>query len=175
MITKLAFVWKQRDDRMYKIATFFKKAQIPGVMAPVLIDLYKQELEYQSVSKIEINNNTIDFSDKLFKLVYKGQPNKFGSFSSGQITIEETEQEYIVNLSASMGHLVNKAGIVTGLYVLFLIICGIFNTGVIFFGLFVFLVLTGIPYLWTVSFFPVYFTGLRDRIERTLQNELRQP
>jgi hypothetical protein len=156
---------------MYKTSTTFKKAQTPGIDIPVLLDLYKQELEYQSVTDIKVNDNNIKFKDRFFKLVERGAPQKFLNFSSGQILIEETDLEYIVTLTADMSKLFIRAGIGAGIVIIFLAVCGLVNTGTLFFGLFVFVILFCLPYLLTVTFFPVYFTNLRNRIEKVLQNE----
>ena len=107
---------------MYKTTTFFIKAQTPGISIPVLLELYKQELEF------------------------------------------------IVTLSANMSRMLNKAGVITGIVILVMLFCRVFNEYSIFFGLFIFLAALGIMYVQTGLFFSVYFNALRRKIESMLQN-----
>jgi hypothetical protein len=159
---------------MFKTSTIYIKAQTPGISMQALLDLYKQELKYQSVTHIEVNNDNINFSDKFFKIIDRGQPNRFGNFSKGRITIEETEHEYIVTLSADMSRLLKRAGIGTCIVTLFLMICGISYRPVMLFGFFIFLLIIGLPYVLTIVFFPDYFTALRNKFERVIKNPKSQ-
>jgi hypothetical protein len=155
---------------MYKTTTIFNKAQTPGISRPVLLELYKQELEFQEVSNIEVSNGYLIFSIDTFKIFWLMDANKFSNFKSGQITIEETDQKYIVTLSADTNRILNKAGVITVLVIMVMLFCGVFNGYSMFFGLFVFLVALGIMYIRTGLFFSVYFDALRRKIENVLQN-----
>jgi hypothetical protein len=156
---------------MYKTSTCFIKAQTPGISIPLLLELYKQELEFQEVSKIEDTINGMRFSIAPYKIFWFQKANKFSNFKSGQITIEEKAQEYMVTLTADLNRLLNKAGLTTAIVVVMMMIGGVFNGYAMFFGLFVFLAAVGIFYLQTALFFPLYFKGLRRRFERLLENE----
>jgi hypothetical protein len=160
---------------MYKTSTFFKKAEIPGATIPVLLDLYREELKYQTVTHIEVNSNSIDFRDDLLKVTYKGQPSKFGNFSSARITIEETAHEYVVTFSADMSRLLNKSGYFAGLVPPFIVVGAKmidkkmlgtpFHTTMLTFSLIYFLVVLIFPYCKVLLFFPDYLDRLRERFE----------
>lgn len=85
---------------MYKTSTCFIKGQIPDTSVFELLQLYKQELENQSISKIEIRENSLTFSNNIFKIVTNRYANKFSSFTSGQINIEDNGSEYLVGFEA---------------------------------------------------------------------------
>jgi hypothetical protein len=156
---------------MYKTTTFFIKAQTPGISVPVLLELYKQELEFQEVSNVEVSSDKVIFSNETFKIFWYAHAYRFSNFKSGQINIEETDEEYIVTLSANLSRMLNKAGVITAIVILVMLFCRVFNEYSIFFGLFIFLAVLGIMYIQTGLFFSVYFNSLRRKIERVLQNE----
>jgi hypothetical protein len=156
---------------MYKTATFFIKAQIPQATIPVLIDLFVQELEYQKVNEIAVDGNSIQFSNKPFKNLYG---NKFSDFSSGQIVIEDTGPEYIVSLQGDPSELFIRISGFIGAFTFLVFILSGFEIVFLFFGLIVFIIVEGIVLLLRIISFPVYFTSLRNDIERLLQNDMRQ-
>ena len=154
---------------MYKTSTYFIKGQIPQATIPVLIDLYVRELKDHGVRDIAIDGDTIQFSNKPFRTLYS---NKFTDFISGQIVIEDTGPEYIVSLQGDPSGLFIRVGGFIGAFIfLFLLLSG-FEMGFLLFGLIVFIIVAGILFLIRMISLPVYFTSLRNEIERLLQNEM---
>lgn len=85
---------------MFKASTYFIKGQIPGVTKNDLINLYKRELEGQSVNNISTGIDTINFENNTFKFVPNKFGNKFSSFSQGQIKIVDDPNEFGIYFQA---------------------------------------------------------------------------
>jgi hypothetical protein len=154
---------------MFKISTAFIKGQIPGVTLDQLIRIYKRKLEDQSVSRISVNNGIIYFSNDSFKIVLTRYSNKFSSFSNGSIKITDTETEFVVCLQASLTRLFISAAFIAGIPTLFLLLSAGLNIFPLVVGLVIFSLLLIVGYISANISFPVYFTGLRNDIERELQ------
>src|SRR5689334_1175061 len=113
-ISKLFLASLQSDHSMYKTSTYFIKEQMPGTTVPELLHLYKQELQDQSVSNIQIENNDLTFSNETFRFVWNSYANKFSNFKSGRIKIEDNDIEYLVTLEADNSRTLIVAGIIAG-------------------------------------------------------------
>lgn len=151
---------------MYKTSTYFIKAQIPQATIPVLIDLYVRELKDHGVRDIAIDGSTIQFSTRPLNNLYG---NKLTDFSSGQIVIEDTESEYIVSLQGDPSGLFIRIGGFIGAFSLLMFLLAGFEIGFLIFGLIVFIIVAGIVFLLRLVSLPVYFTSLRNAIEREVQ------
>ncbi|MGE5107617.1 MAG: hypothetical protein ACM3H8_08735 [Sphingobacteriales bacterium] len=133
-----------------------------------LLNFYRAELEAQSVSHISIDTDTICFTNDTFKFVLNRYANKFSSFSKGQIKIVDNEVEFIVHMHASMTRLFITAGLIAIAAILFFLFHSGFDTFTLFVGLTIFVLLSIIGYISTSISFPVYFTSVRNKIERQL-------
>ncbi|MGC4102138.1 hypothetical protein [Ferruginibacter sp.] len=155
---------------MYKTSTYFIKAQIPGVTQKDLVDLYKRELEIQSVNNISADVNTISFINNFFRFIPTKSANKFSSFSQGKIEIVDEADEFGIYFQATTTRVFASAGLMAALAAL---LC-LFNDGFNFFclivGAIVFVLLVIISFISTTISFPVYFTGLRNNIEEELRS-----
>ena len=159
---------------MYKTSTHFIKGQIPEASVADLLELYRQELEEQSVSNIQIDGNCIKFSNETFKFVPNRYANKFSGFASGQINIEDNGTEYIVTFEADNSRTFSVAGIIAGAITLISLVRSNFDLSSLVTGLVVFGLLSVIGYGISAASFPVYFTGVRNKIERRIQSLQRQ-
>ena len=153
---------------MFKTSTSIIKGQVPGATLAHLLHFYKAELNCQSVSHISIKGNTLYFSNKVFKFVLNRYANKFSSFSFGQIKIADTEKEFIVYMEANINRLFINTGMIAGIITTFSLVTG-FNVFFLIIGIGIFVLLTMIGYAGTYIFFPVYFTSLRNKIQRELE------
>jgi len=154
---------------MFKVSTYFIKEQIHNVSIRDLITLYKQELEIQSVNNIADNGDTIDFRNKVIKFVLNRYADKFSSFSSGQIKIVDEGNEFGVHFKANWTRMFTSAGLLAGIMTILSFFSIGFKIFCLFVGLGVFALLVIIGFISTSISFPVYFTSLRNKIERELQ------
>lgn len=154
---------------MFKASTYFIKGQIPGTTRNDLINLYKRELEEQNVDNISSSADTISFVNNTFKFVLNKFANKFSSFSKGQIKIEDETDEFGIYFQADLKRLFISAGLIGGIATLFLLFGTGFNTFPLIVGLVIFVLLTVIGFITTGISFPIYFTSLRNDIEKELQ------
>jgi hypothetical protein len=156
---------------MFKISTYFIKGQIPGVTKSDLINCYKRELDRQSVNNISVTPDTISFKNNTFRFVLNKFANKFSSFSKGQIKIVDEVEEFGVYFQADLTRIFTSAGLTAAIATLFFIFSSGFDTFLLIVGLVIFVLLTVIGFISTNISFPVYFTSLRNDIERELQGE----
>ena len=154
---------------MFKASTHFIKGQIPGATKNDLINLYKRELELQSVNNISTSVDTISFANNSFKFVLNKFANKFSSFSQGQIKIVDEADEFGIYFQADLTRLFTSAGLIACIATLFFLFSSGFDTFPLIVGLVIFVLLTVIGFISTSVSFPVYFTSLRNTIERELQ------
>lgn len=154
---------------MFKASTYFIKGQIPGTTQKDLVNLYKRELELQRVNNISISVDTISFKNNNLKFVPNKFANKFSSFSQGQIKILDEADEFGVYFQADMTRLFTSAGLIAAVATLFFLFDIGFNIFSLFVGFAVFVLLILIGLISASVSFPVYFTSLRNDIERELQ------
>jgi hypothetical protein len=155
---------------MYKTSTYFKKGQIPDTSVTEILQLYKQELEDQSVGNIRIDGSTLTFSNGTFKFVANRYANKFSSFTSGQINIEDNGSEYLVRFEADNSRTFTVAAVIAGAVTLISLITSNFDLSSLIIGLITFALISGIGYGVSTVSFPVYFTKMRNDIERMVQS-----
>jgi len=155
---------------MYKISTFFIKAQLPGLTIDYLLDSYKSELQQQSATKVTIDLASITFAHDNIISTATSYSNRYSNFSNGRIDIEETEDEFIVHLEASLTNLFIKPGLVAGIATLFILFSSGFAPFTLLLGLCVFALFTIISFISTSISFPIYFTNFRNNIEYDIQN-----
>lgn len=154
---------------MFNSSTYFIKAQVPGLTIAHLLNFYKRELHLQQVSDVHVTGNRIDFTNNNFKLVIDRYANKFSSFSSGHIIINDEDDKFVIRLHASMKKLwVNAAvfALIAGSFILFDDGFSIFP---LVFGGAIFVLLTIIGFVITQVSFPVYFVRLRNKIQQELE------
>ena len=154
---------------MYKTSTYFIKGQIPNTSSTELLQFYKQELEDQSVSNIQLDGNILTFSNDNVKFVANRYANKFSSFTSGQISIEDNSSEYLVIFEADNSRTFTVAGIISGAITLFFLIISNFDLSSLIIGLIMFVVVSVVGYGITIVSFPIYFTSIRNDIESLIQ------
>lgn len=154
---------------MFKTSTSIIKAQIPGITLSHLLNFYKRELNYQSVSHTAIRENCLSFSNKTYKFVINRYANKFSSFSNGQIKITDTENEFIIQMQANMTRLFINTGIIAGAMALFFLGNAGFTLFSLSIGIVIFIVLSILGYAITMISFPVYFVNLRNKIQEELE------
>jgi hypothetical protein len=158
---------------MFKVSTYFIKGQIPGVTKSEIIKLYKRELEGQSVNNISSDDDTINFKNNTFRFVLNRFANKFSSFSEGQIKVVDEKDEFGVYFEAKLANLFTSAGLISAIAILFAIFSNGFDIFSLVVGFVVFIVLIIVGFISTNIFFPVYFTNLRNNIEREVQSEVQ--
>lgn len=154
---------------MYKTSTHFLKGQNPGISAERLLEYYKQELEYQSVNQVVVEDNKVLFKNNWFRFNDR-YPNKFAGFLQGEISIEETDSTFIVSLRADISGLIELAGAVAVLSVILFALAGGFSPVPLIISALLFILVLITSYLSLVLLFPVYFASLRNDIERIFQN-----
>jgi len=154
---------------MFKTSTYFVKGQIPGVTKSDLVKRYKQELEIQSVNNIVDNGDTIDFRNKVIKFVLNRYADKFSSFSFGQIKIDDEGNEFGVHFKADWTRMFTSAGLLAGIVTILSFFSIGFKIFCLFVGIGVFALLITIGFISTSISFPIYFTSLRNNIEREFQ------
>jgi hypothetical protein len=157
---------------MFRTSTTFIKGQIPSASIPLLLDFYQQELEYQRVHSITVSEpeDTVYFSNRTWALGSTRFGNQYFCFSSGKIRIQDTGSEYHVSLEGDLSRILILGGLLAGCCGLATWISSGFNVIAIALGLLVFLLVAVVNYLYTLLFFPVYFTDLRNEMEASLQN-----
>ena len=154
---------------MFKVSTYFIKGQIPGVAKSEIIKLYKRELEGQSVNNISTDAGTISFKNNTFRFVLNRFANKFSSFSEGQIKVVDEEDKFGVYFEAKLANLFTTAGLIAAIAILFSIFSNGFNIFSLIVGLVIFILLIIVGFISINISFPVYFTNLRNNIEREVQ------
>src|SRR3712207_4326520 len=131
---------------MYKTSTYFVKQQIPNTSVADLLELYRQELKDQMVSKIEINGNQLSFSNDIFKVPANRYANDFSGFRSGKIIIEDSGTEYLVRFKADISRTFAVAGIISALITLISLIRSPFDSSLLFTGLIYFVLISVVGY-----------------------------
>lgn len=159
---------------MFKTTTTFSKEQNPDLTMPLLLDIYKQELEFQEISDITRDYNTLYFLNDPYKFFQNKLTNKFSNFLIGKITIEETQHEFVVSFKADITRLLIKTGLFSALICLTFWLMGSFNWAIFLFALSIFIVFSGSAYGLTVLTFPKYFARLRNEIEQLLLEEMKK-
>jgi hypothetical protein len=154
---------------MFHTSTFFIKDQSPRASIPLLYDFYQQELEHQRVSKVEMKEATLRFSNNPYRFVGSRLANQFTCFSSGQIRIEDTATEYVIYFEGDLSRILIRGGIITGLVTALLFFFSAPPVASILLGGIIFLMTAGINYISTRLSFPVYFVTLRNEMEAVLQ------
>ena len=136
-----------------------------------LLNLYKRELEEQSVNNISTTADTINFTNNTFRFVLNRFANKFSSFSKGQIKIVDEGDEFGVYFQAELARMYSSAALFAGVGTLFFLFSSGFNMVPFLVGVAIFILLITIDYVSTNIAFPVYFESIRNNIERELQKE----
>ena len=154
---------------MLRTSTTFAKAQIPSASVPLLLDFYQQELEYQHVHNITVSEDAVYFSNRTWSLAGTRFGNQYFCFSSGKIRIQETGDEYNVFLEGDLTRIMMLGGALAGFCALAAFLASGFNMIAIALGVLIFLLVAVINYMYTLLFFPVYFTDLRNEMEESLQ------
>ena len=157
-------------EKMFKTSTYFIKGQLPGVTQIDLLNLYKRELEEQSVNNISTNSDTIKFNNNTFRFVLNRFANKFSSFSKGQIKIVDQGNEFNVYFQAQQTRTFTSAALLAAIGTLFFLFSAGFSLLPFLIGLAIFILLIIIDYVTTNISFPIYFDSLRNSIERELQS-----
>lgn len=154
---------------MFHTSTFFIKDQLPRASIPLLYDFYQQELEHQRVSKVEMMEGTLRFTNSIYRFVGSRLANQFSCFSSGQIRIEDTATEYVVYFEGDLSRILIRGGIISGVFITLLFVFSAPPLVSLLLGGLIFLMTAGINYISTRLSFPVYFVTLRDEMESVLQ------
>ena len=155
---------------MFKTSTYFFKGQLPGMTQIDLLNLYKSELEEQSVNNISTNFETINFTNNTFRFALNRFANKFSSFSRGQIKIVDEGNEFNVYFEGELTRMFTSAALLAGVVTLFFFFISGLSLFSFLVGMAIFILLLIIDYTTTSIFFPVYFKSVGNRIERELQN-----
>ena len=158
---------------MFTSSTYFIKGQIPRATKEDIIKLYERELETQAVSKISTSVDSISFANNTFKFVLNRFANKYSSFSKGQIRFEDQGNEFGVYFQADITRIFTSAGLMAGITTLFILVGSGFHIYAFIVGIVIFILLILIGFISTSISFPVYFTRLRNDIERELQTNGR--
>ena len=155
---------------MLRTSTAFAKDQIPGASIPLLLNFYQQELEYQRVHSITVSEDTLYFRNRAWAIGRTRFGNQYFCFSSGKIHIQDTGHEYNVFLEGDLSRIMILGGTLAGVCALSAFIASGFNLIAIALGILIFLLVSVVNYVYTLFFFPVYFTDLRNEMEESLQN-----
>ena len=155
---------------MLRTSTAFIKDQIPGATIPLLLNFYQQELEYQRVHSINVTENTLYFQNRPWAIGRTRFGNQYFCFSSGTIRIQDNGNEYNVLLEGNLSRIMILGGTLAGVCALSAFIASGFNIIAIALGVLIFLLVSVVNYVYTLLFFPVYFTDLRNEMEESLQN-----
>ena len=155
---------------MLRTSTTFVKAQIPAATLPLLLNFYQQELEYQRVHEITVADDAVYFSNRSWRLGNTRFGNQYFCFSRGKILIQDTGAEYNVFLEGNLSRIMVLGGSLAGICALAAFVASGFNFFAIALGLLIFLMVSVVNYIYTLLFFPVYFTDLRNEMEESLQN-----
>jgi len=155
---------------MLRTSTAFVKDQIPNATIPLLLNFYQQELEYQRVHSIAIRENELHFENRPFAIGKTRFGNQYFCFSTGMIQIQDTGSEYNVTFEGSLKRILILGGTLAGVCALSAFIASGFNWIAIALGILIFLLVSVVNYVYTLLFFPVYFTDLRNEMEESLQD-----
>jgi hypothetical protein len=155
---------------MLRTSTSFTKAMIPAASIPLLLNFYQQELEYQRVHTITVSEDTLYFRNRQWALGGSRFGNQYFCFSSGKILIQDTGSEYHVLLEGNLSRIMVLGATVAGVLGLAAFIASGFHIIGVVLGLLVFLLVSVVNYVYTLLFFPVYFTDLRNEMEESLQS-----
>lgn len=155
---------------MLRTSTAFVKDQIPNATIPLLLNFYQQELEYQRVHSIVVTEDSVLFENQPFALGKTRFGNQYFCFSTGTIYIQDTGSEYKVLFYGSLKRILLLGGILAAVCAISAFIASGFNWIAIALGVLIFLLVSVINYVYTLLFFPVYFTDLRNEMEESLQN-----
>lgn len=154
---------------MFRTSTTFIKAQNPKASKALLLNFYQQELEYQRVHNITVADDTILFRNRLFAFYGSRLGSQYLCFSIGKIMIRDTDSEYQVFLEGDLSRIMVLGGWLSGICGLAIIITVGFNAIAVALALIIFLLVSVVNYLYTLFFFPVYFTDLRNEMEESIQ------
>lgn len=156
---------------MFKTSTYFIKGQIPGVAKEDLINLYQRELDEQSVDSILVDQDTITFYNRTIRFVLNRFANKYSNFSEGLINIKESNTEYGIYFQASWTRLFKSAALIAVIPILLSLLAFGPNLFTVIEActIYIFLVIFG--YINTSLSFPIYFTNVRNFIEKELQEK----
>ena len=157
-------------QNMFKTSTYFIKGQLPGVTQTDLLNLYKRELEEQSVNNISTDSDKINFTNNTFRFALNRFANKFSGFSKGQIKIVDKGNEFNVYFQAELKRIFTTAALLAGVGTLFFLFILGFGLFPFMIGVTIFILIIIIDYISTSISFPVYFKSIGNRIERELQN-----
>ncbi|HEY4109571.1 hypothetical protein [Puia sp.] len=155
---------------MLRTSTAFTKAQIPAASIPLLLNFYQQELEHQRVHSITVSEDSLYFSNRRWVIGKARFGNQYFCFASGRIRIQDTGSEYTVFLEGNLSRILILGGALATVCALAAFIASGFNVIAIALGLLIFLLVSVVNYVYTLLFFPVYFTDLRNEMEESLQN-----
>ena len=155
---------------MLRTSTAFVKDQIPGASIPLLLNFYQQELEYQRVHSITVAEDTLYFSNRAWAIGRTRFGNQYFCFSSGQIRIQDTGNEYNVFLEGNLSRIMVLGGTLASICTLSALIASGFNLIAIALGVLIFLLVSVVNYVYTRLFFPVYFTDLRNEMEESIRS-----
>ncbi|GGB05246.1 hypothetical protein [Puia dinghuensis] len=155
---------------MFRTSTTFIKAQNPAASKAMLLDFYQQELEYQRVPNITVGEDAIYFRNRPLAFGGGRFGNQYFCFTSGKILIQDTDSEYQVFLEGDLSRIMGLGGALAGICGLAIVITVGFNAIAVALALIIFLLVSVVNYLYTLFFFPVYFTDLRNEMEESIQN-----
>lgn len=158
---------------MFKLSTYFIKGQIPGIAKSDIIQFYKKELNRQSVNNISFDDDTIRFNNNSLRFVPDRFANKFSSFSSGEIKIVDEDDEFGIYFEGKLANLFKSAGIFAAIGVLLSLLGSGLNVFPLIIGFIIFILLVVSGFVSTNVSFPVYFTNLRNNIEREIQAKIK--
>lgn len=156
---------------MYRISIELKKGQLRDTSSQEILKLVAEELEIQNAENVVVQEERILFSNSVIRLPKNRFFNKFASFSKGEITVALHDNSYIVLLSASIQRIfLHSALLVAVLNLLEVFTLGLASS-IVFFWITIYPIIVVVRLVMHYLSFPVYFTGLRNK----LQSYLKQP
>lgn len=155
---------------MLRTSIVFEKAQIPNASIPLLLNFYQQELEYQRVHFITATGDSLYFRNRTWAIGKTRFGNQYFCFSFGRIRIQDTGSEYNVLLEGNLSRIFVLGGTLAGVCMASALIASGFNLIAVALGVLIFLLVSVVNFMYTMLFFPVYFTDLRNEMEESLQN-----
>jgi type IV secretory pathway TrbD component len=155
---------------MFRTSTFFIKAQNPAASVPLLLNFYQQELEYQRVHHVTVSEDAVYFHNRPWAIGTARPGSQYFCFSSGRIRIQDTGNEYEVFLEGNLSRIMRIGGILAAICILAAFITAGLNWIAVGLGLIIFFLVSIVNYVYTLLFFPIYFTDLRNEMEESLQN-----
>jgi hypothetical protein len=155
---------------MLRTTTAFTKSQVPAASIPLLLNFYQQELEHQRVHSITIADDALYFRNHPWAIGRTRFGNQYFCFSSGKISIQDAGDEYRVLLEGNLTRIILLGGTLALACTLGIFLASGFNLIAIALGVLIFLLVSVINYFYTLLFFPVYFTDLRNEMEESIQN-----